>query len=74
MVYGGQTSYINMKVLRFVVDENMQFLYEVMCHCRSNLLIANVWPHAIAMGISSLSACTVDTSMITVSSCGVKLQ
>ena len=34
--------------------------------------MANIWPHAISA--LDLSASTVDTSMITVSSCGVKLQ
>ena len=42
--------------------------------CRSNLLMANVWQCAFAVDeLFNLSACTVDTSMITVSSCSVKL-
>ena len=31
MVYGGQTSYINMKVLRFVVDEKICDFYIKLC-------------------------------------------
>ena len=43
------------------------------CHFTSNSLMANVWPCVVSVDYR-LSCLTKDTSMITVSSCGVKFQ
>ena len=47
---------------------------KIPCHCRSNSLWPNFWLCIVSVDYVKLSPLTEDTSVITVSSCGVKLQ